>query len=117
MTLTKQKRRLRIRNRIRKTIVGDQRFPRLSVFRSNKEIYAQIINDIEGKTIAHASSRDQKSKKNSSKSEISKEVGKVLAEKAISLGVERIRFDRGGYLYHGRVKNLAEGAREVGLKF
>ena len=63
MTLTKQKRRLRIRNRIRKTIVGDQSFPRLSVYRSNKEIYAQIINDIEGKTIAHASSRDQKSKK------------------------------------------------------
>ena len=117
MTLTKQKRRLRIRNRIRKTIVGDQIFPRLSVFRSNKEIYAQIINDIEGKTIAHASSRDQKSKKNSSKSEISKEVGKVLAEKAISLGIEMIRFDRVGYLYHGRVKNLAEGAREVGLKF
>ena len=117
MTLTKQKRRLRIRNRIRKTIVGDQSFPRLSVFRSNKEIYAQIINDIEGKTIAFASSRNQKAKKNSSKSEISKEVGKILAEKAISLGIKSVRFDRGGYLYHGRVKNLAEGAREVGLKF
>tara|TARA_B100001057_G_scaffold159050_1_gene159620 strand:- start:563 stop:916 length:354 start_codon:yes stop_codon:yes gene_type:complete len=117
MTLTKQKRRLRIRNRIRKTIVGDHSFPRLSVFRSNKEIYAQIINDNEGKTIAHASSRDQKVKKNSSKSEISKEVGKVLAEKAISLGIKSVRFDRGGYLYHGRVKNLADGAREGGLKF
>ena len=107
----------KIKKRIRKVVFGTNNQPRLTVFRSNKEIYAQIINDIEGKTIAYASSRNQKAKKNSSKSEISKEVGKILAEKAISLGIKSVRFDRGGYLYHGSVKNLAEGAREVGLKF
>ena len=117
MSLTKKERRLRIRNRIRKIIIGDAKFPRLSVFRSNKEIYAQIINDVEGKTVAYASSRYLKLKEKSSKSEISNEVGKVLADKAISLGIKKVKFDRGGYLYHGRVKNLAEGAREGGLKF
>ena len=118
MALTKSERRNRIRNRIRKVVSGTGDRPRLSVFRSNKEIYAQIIDDVSGKTIAAASSRDkdiQKSK--GSKSEIAGLVGKSIAEKALKAGVESISFDRGGYLYHGRVKSLAEGAREAGLKF
>ena len=90
----------------------------MAVFRSNKEIYAQIIDDVNGKTITAASSRDKDidaSKVN--KVEAAKLVGKAIAEKAVKAGVETIAFDRGGYLYHGRVKSLAEGAREGGLKF
>ena len=90
----------------------------MAVFRSNKEIYAQIIDDVNGKTITAASSRDKDidtSKVN--KVEAAKLVGKAIAEKALKAGVENIAFDRGGYLYHGRVKSLADGAREGGLKF
>jgi len=90
----------------------------LAVFRSNKEIYAQLIDDVSEKTITAASSRDKDidaSKVN--KTEAAKLVGKAIAEKAVKAGVETISFDRGGYLYHGRVKSLAEGAREGGLKF
>ncbi|MFV0541662.1 MAG: 50S ribosomal protein L18 [Aestuariibaculum sp.] len=118
MALTKQERRLRIKNRIRKVVSGTEARPRLAVFRSNKEIYAQVVNDLNGVTIAAASSRDKDiDSKNTTKVELAKLVGKLVAEKALKAGVETITFDRGGYLYHGRVKSLAEGAREAGLKF
>lgn len=118
MALAKNERRERIRFRIRKSVSGTEQRPRLAVFRSNKEIYAQLIDDVNGRTITAASSRDKDidtAKVN--KSEAAKLVGKSIAEKAIKAGVETITFDRGGYLYHGRVKSLAEGAREGGLKF
>ena len=118
MALTKQGRRQRIRNRIRKIISGTPANPRLSVYRSNKEIYAQIIDDVAGKTLAAASSRDKEVKDASgTKSDIAELVGKNLADRAKKAGVETISFDRGGYLYHGRVKSLADSARESGLKF
>lgn len=117
MALTKSERRIRIRSRIRKTIQGTAERPRLSVFRSNKEIYAQIIDDLDGKTIVSASSLGKEISKEGNKSDIAKNVGKTLAEKAVAAGLEYVTFDRGGYLYHGRVKSLAEGAREGGLKF
>jgi|TARA_Y100000992_G_scaffold83861_1_gene53594 large subunit ribosomal protein L18 len=116
MRLTKITRRQRIRSRIRKIINGDATNPRLSVFRSNKEIYAQIIDDKNGNTIATASSRD-KVISGSSKVEKSLNVGKLIAERSIKLGINSVKFDRSGYLYHGRIKSLAEGAREGGLKF
>ena len=118
MALSKTDRRNRLRFRIRKTVSGTVQRPRLAVFRSNKEIYAQLIDDVSGKTITAASSRDKDidaSKVN--KIEAAKLVGKSIAEKAVKSGVEAVSFDRGGYLYHGRVKSLAEGAREGGLKF
>lgn len=118
MALSKSERRDRIRFRIRKTVSGTEQRPRLAVFRSNKEIYAQLIDDVNGKTITAASSRDKEieaSKAN--KIEAAKLVGKAIAEKAVKAGVGVVSFDRGGYLYHGRVKSLAEGAREGGLKF
>lgn len=118
MALSKSERRDRIRFRIRKSVSGTDKRPRLAVFRSNKEIYAQLIDDVNGKTITAASSRDKDidaSKVN--KTEAAKLVGKAIAEKAMKAGVESITFDRGGYLYHGRVKSLAEAAREGGLKF
>ena len=118
MALTKNERRLRIKNRIRKVVSGTETRPRLAVYRSNKEIYAQIVDDVTGKTISASSSRDKDiSSANATKSEVAKLVGKTLAEKALKAGVSTIAFDRGGYLYHGRVKSLAEGAREAGLKF
>ena len=118
MAFSKDSRRSKIRKRIRGRISGTSERPRLSVFRSNKEIYAQIIDDVLGKTIAASSSRDNDvSTDKSNKEEVAKLVGKRLAEKAKNSGVEAVTFDRGGYLYHGRVKSLAEGAREAGLKF
>ena len=118
MALTKNERRLRIKNRIRKVVSGTEARPRLAVFRSNKEIYAQVVDDVTGKTLAAASSRDKDiSSAKGSKSEVATMVGKAVAEKAIKAGINTIAFDRGGYLYHGRVKSLAEGAREAGLKF
>jgi large subunit ribosomal protein L18 len=116
MALSKQDRRLRIRRRIRKTVMGNSAVPRLSVYRSNKDIYVQLINDEEGKTLLSGSSLKMDAK-GKTKVEISYEVGKSIAEKAKEAGIEKIVFDRGGYLYHGRVKSLAEGAREGGLKF
>ena len=116
MALSKSDRRDRLRYRIRKTVSGTAQRPRLAVFRSNKEIYAQLIDDVNGVTITAASSRD-KGIASSNKTETAKEVGKAIADKAMKAGVEAISFDRGGYLYHGRVKSLAEGAREGGLKF
>lgn len=118
MALTKTQRRQRIKNRIRKIVSGTETQPRLSVFRSNKEIYAQIVDDVTGKTISAASSRDKDiSSVKGTKVEIATLVGKSIGEKAVKSGVEKIAFDRGGYLYHGRVKSLADAAREAGLKF
>jgi len=117
MALTKTERRKRIKNRIRKIVSGTEARPRLAVFRSNKEIYAQIVDDVSGKTLSAASSRDKDINAKGTKTEVAALVGKSLAEKALKAGIETISFDRGGYLYHGRVKSLAEGAREAGLKF
>lgn len=117
MGLSKTERRLRIRRRIRKVSFGTAARPRLSVFRSNKEIYAQLIDDNKGTTLAAASSRDKDIKAKGTKSEVAAAVGKAIAEKAKKAGIETVAFDRGGNLYHGRVKSLAEGAREAGLKF
>jgi len=116
MSLTKSERRQRIQFRIRKIVSGTAAQPRLSVFRSNKEIYAQIIDDVQGVTLASASSREKGVAK-STKTETANAVGKLIAEKALKAGVTNVTFDRGGNLYHGRVKSLAEGAREAGLKF
>lgn len=107
----------RRRRRIRKKIQGTIERPRLSVFRSNKHIYAQIIDDVKGHTLAQASTRELKLKASTKTAEAANEVGKALAAKAREAGVGEISFDRGGYLYHGRVKALAEGAREGGLRF
>ena len=118
MRLSKRDRRTRIKNRIRKIISGTGTNPRLSVFRSNKEIYAQLIDDSNGKIIVASSSRDKNiDKDKSNKTELASLVGKDIAEKAIEKGIKEVSFDRSGYLYHGRVKSLADGAREVGLKF
>ena len=116
MSLTKPERRQRIRFRIRKTISGTATNPRLSVFRSNKEIYAQLIDDVNGVTILAASSREKEIEKGTNV-EVATAVGKLVAEKALKAGIEVVTFDRGGYLYHGRIKSLAEGARAAGLKF
>lgn len=117
MALTKSERRLRIKRRVRKSISGTAERPRLAVYRSNKEIYAQVINDVDGKTVAAASSLEKDFNKEGTKSDVAKAVGKMVAERATAAGVELCAFDRGGYLYHGRIKSLAEGAREGGLKF
>ena len=116
MALSKNDRRQRIKNRIRKIVSGTASQPRLAVFRSNKEIYAQLVNDVDGATIASVSSRN-KDIKASTKQEAAAAVGKSIAELATKAGVETVAFDRNGYLYHGRVKVLAEAAREAGLKF
>ena len=116
MALTKLQRRNRIKNRIRKVVSGTAAKPRLSVFRSNKGISAQLIDDISGTTLVSASSLTLKDVKGT-KIEVATAVGKALAEKAAKAGIEGAAFDRNGYLYHGRVKALADGAREGGLKF
>ena len=119
MGLTKLDRRNRIRKRIRKIVNGTSSTPRMSVYRSNKEIYAQLIDDETGKTIVAASSRDKEiaEAKLTTKIEIASNVGMCIGQLATKAGVSEVKFDRGGYLYHGRVKALAEGAREGGLKF
>jgi len=116
MSLTKSERRQRIKFRIRKIVSGTAAKPRLSVFRSNKEIYAQVIDDVNGVTLATASSREAGITRGTNV-ETAASVGKLIAEKALKAGIETVSFDRNGYLYHGRVKSLAEGAREAGLKF
>ncbi len=116
MKLNSIYKRRRIRNRIRKKINGTAEKPRLSVFRSNKGIYCQLIDDLKGNTLASASSREEGITKGN-KTEMAKMVGKRIAEKAQSAQIKSVVFDRGGYLYHGRVKALAEGAREGGLEF
>lgn len=119
MALSKQKRRFRIRKRIRKVINGTNQKPRMSVFRSNKHIYVQLIDDVDRKTLAAASSKVKEisEKKDMSKIEQAKLVGKLIAERSIQAGFSTVAFDRGGYLYHGRVKALADAAREGGLNF
>ena len=116
MSLTKSERRQRIKFRIRKIVSGTAAKPRLSVFRSNKEIYAQLIDDVNGVTLLAASSREKEVGKGTNV-EVATVVGKLVAEKAVKAGIENVTFDRGGYLYHGRIKSLAEGARAAGLKF
>ena len=120
MALNKIERRQRIQYRIRKVVNGTPERPRMCVFRSNKQIYVQIINDIDGITIAAVSSRDKaivEACQGKPGIEVAKLVGKLAAERAIEKGVSQVSFDRGGYLYHGRVKSLADAAREGGLKF
>lgn len=118
MTITKEFRRKRIRMRIRKVVKGSPETPRLTVFRSNKEIYAQVVDDIAGKTLVSASSRVKEiAGKKVTKIEQAKLVGKLIAERAVEAGINDVVFDRSGYLYHGRIKSLADAAREGGLKF
>ena len=115
MKLTKSNRRLRIRRGIRTKIVGTSERPRLSVFKSNKALYAQLVDDAKGHTVAAANSSELGSKTNNIDN--SKQVGAKLAERAKAAGVESVLFDRSGYQYHGKIKALADGAREGGLKF
>jgi large subunit ribosomal protein L18 len=115
---TKVASRQKIRYRIRRKIAGTTQKPRLSVFRSNTEIYVQLIDDVKNETLASASSKDKEIlAQKVDKSGKSKLVGAAIAKKAVALGLSDVVFDRGGYLYHGRVKAVAEGAREGGLKF
>ena len=114
MTTKKVERRIKIKYRIRKSVNGTAERPRMSVFRSNKQIYVQIINDLTGKTLASASSLGMEVMP---KKEQAAKVGELVAKKAQEAGVEKVVFDRNGYLYHGRVKELADAARKGGLKF
>ncbi|MDR1129737.1 MAG: 50S ribosomal protein L18 [Prevotellaceae bacterium] len=120
MSLTKSDRRRRIRYRIRKIVNGTSERPRMSVFRSNKQIYVQFIDDTKGVTLASASSRDKSlTEQLAGKSgmEVARIVGKLSAERAQEKGITSVVFDRGGYLYHGKIESLAQSAREGGLKF
>lgn len=113
---TRRKRHQRVRNKV----TGTTERPRLNVYRSSKHMYAQIIDDMTGKTLAAASTLDADVKadlSSTSNKEAAKKVGEVVAKRAKENGIEEVTFDRGGYIYHGRVQNLAEGAREGGLKF
>jgi large subunit ribosomal protein L18 len=117
MATSKVDRRQRLKYHIRKKVKGSAERPRLSVFRSNTSIYAQIIDDIQGITLVSASTLDLGERKESSNVEAALQVGRKIAEKAQAAGILAVVFDRNGYLYHGKVKALAEGAREGGLKF
>ncbi len=110
----KNESRLKRHKRVRAKVSGTAECPRLNVFRSNKNIYAQIIDDVTGVTLVSASSLDME---NGSNKEAAFKVGEAIAKKAIDKGIDKVVFDRGGYIYHGRVKELAEGARQGGLKF
>ena len=114
MTTKKIERRIKIKSRIRKSVNGTAERPRMSVFRSNKQIYVQIINDVTGQTLASASSLGLEALP---KIEQAEKVGALVAEKAKAAGITAVVFDRNGYLYHGRVKALADGARNAGLNF
>ena len=115
---TKVQRRQKIRYRIRKEVAGVAQKPRLAVFRSNSEIYAQLIDDVKGVTLASASSKQKDiAAQKGTRIELSKLVGQSIARKASELGITTCVFDRGGNLYHGRIKSLADGAREGGLQF
>jgi large subunit ribosomal protein L18 len=109
--------RLRRHKRIRGKISGTPGIPRLCVFRSLSNIYAQVIDDVNGKTIVAASSLEKGVGETGTKKNVARDVGKLIAERAVKAGIENVVFDRGGYVYHGRVQELAEGAREGGLKF
>ncbi|HNW96607.1 MAG TPA: 50S ribosomal protein L18 [Candidatus Paceibacterota bacterium] len=115
ITKIKREKRIKRHRRIKATISGTRQIPRLSVFRSNKHIYAQLINDSKGIVLASASDKEIKTK--GKKVDIAKSVGELIAKKAKDLKINKTVFDRGGFQYHGRVKNLADGAREAGLKF
>jgi len=117
MANSKVLRRAKIKRRIRKKVFGTSALPRLTVFRSNKQIYAQLIDDISGKTLASAASLKDENAQKVNKVEQASLVGKSIAEKATQAGISSAIFDRNGYLYHGRVKSLADAAREGGLKF
>ena len=118
MALTKIERRQRIRYRIRKRLSGSGNRPRMTVFRSNRQIYVQLVDDLSGKTLVSASSREKEiATQKVNKIEQARLVGRRLAEKAKEKGINTVVFDRNGYLYHGRVKNLADAARENGHKF
>ena len=117
MQRTKQQHRQRIHLRVRKKVQGTAERPRLNVFRSNKAIYCQVIDDLKGHTLVAASSLDNSIPAGGNKTEQAKAVGQLIAEKAKAAGLTSVVFDRGGYLYHGRVKALADGAREGGLQF
>ena len=109
--------RMKRHKRIRGKISGTAQRPRLSVFRSEKHIYAQLIDDVAGRTLVSASSVEKGFEGSGSNKEAARKVGKTVAERAVKAGIEEVVFDRGGYIYHGRVQELAEGAREGGLKF
>ena len=114
MTTKKEQRRLKIKYRVRNKIAGTAERPRLTVFRSNKQIYVQVINDETATTLAAASSLGMEAMP---KKEQAAQVGEAIAKKALEAGITTVVFDRNGYLYHGRVKEVAEGARKGGLKF
>jgi len=116
MKLTKEARRKKIHLRVKKKVKGTATCPRLSVFRSNKAIYCQVIDDVAGTTLAAASSLEA-SVDAKVKTEAAAQVGKLLAERTMAKNITKVKFDRSGYLYHGRVKALADGAREGGLQF
>lgn len=116
-TSVKAKTRMKTKARLRKRIMGTPERPRLSVFRSSRYVYAQLIDDVAGKTLAEASSFGMKVPEGKGKVGAAKEVGAQIGKKAQALKVEQVVFDRNGFLYHGRVKSVAEGAREAGLKF
>jgi len=116
MQISKSQKRTRIHYRVRKKITGVDSKPRLAVYRSNKSIYCQAIDDVKGHTIAAASTKEI-SAKGKTKVEQSVEVGKLIASKLMAMNIDKVSFDRGGYLYHGRVKAIADGAREGGLQF
>ncbi|KXX68287.1 50S ribosomal protein L18 [Flammeovirga sp. SJP92] len=117
MATKKDLRRLRIKRGIRKKISGTPERPRLSVYKSNTAIYVQLIDDLNGRTVVATSSREINADSKSANVALATEVGKKVAEKATAAGISTVVFDRNGYLYHGKVKALAEGAREGGLKF
>jgi len=113
----KKEKRIRRHKKIRMSIKGTKNRPRLFVFRSNQHIYAQLIDDDKSKILVSASDKGLKTKKGEKKSDIAKEVGKLIAKKAVESKIEKVVFDRGGVIFHGRIKSLADGAREGGLKF
>lgn len=114
MTTKKEQRRIKIKYRIRKKVFGTAERPRMSVFRSNKQIYVQVINDLEGKTLVSASSLGLEAMPKIQQAE---KVGEIVAQRAVEAGISNVVFDRNGYLYHGRVKSLADAARKGGLNF
>jgi large subunit ribosomal protein L18 len=114
MTTKKVERRIKIKYRVRKRVTGTAERPRMSVFRSNKQIYVQVINDLTGTTVASASSLGMESMP---KMEQAAKVGELVAKKVMEAGISSVVFDRNGYLYHGRVKEVADAARKGGLKF
>jgi len=118
MATVKDLKRDKIKARIRSRVSGTAERPRMSVFRSNKEIYVQLVDDLSGKTLLAASSKEKGlAGEAGPKVDVSRKVGKLIAERAKEAGLTKVVFDRNGYLYHGRVKALAEGAREEGLQF